>query len=107
MSSLAVTPASSTRPLIMIADVNARLPQPLQGSRRRGRDSIECIPLDRWEMDRVSESNLGGRFGGFVDSWADFDAAAFGINPSEAALMDPQQRLLLAVCPCVTLAPFC
>lgn len=29
--------------------------------------------------------------------WETFDAACFGITPSEAALMDPQQRVMLEV----------
>lgn len=57
------------------------------------------MPLDRWDCDAVPGSNLGGRFGGFVGAWAGFDAAAFGITPSEAALMDPQQRVMLEVIP--------
>ena len=67
-------------------------------------DAISAIPLDRWDCDRLLLPNIdantagvAGRFGGFVGQWAGFDAAAFGVSPSEAALMDPQQRLLLEV----------
>ena len=35
------------------------------------------------------------RTGGFVDGVADFDAAFFGVAPSEALAMDPQQRMFL------------
>ena len=58
-------------------------------------DAMSAVPLDRWDADRLPEAVMGGRFGGFVADWAGFDAAAFGISPSEAALMDPQQRVLL------------
>lgn len=63
------------------------------------------IPLDRWDCDRLlvpgvdaNTAGVAGRFGGFLGRWAGFDAAAFGVSPSEAALMDPQQRMLLEVC---------
>lgn len=55
---------------------------------------VQVVPLDRWDVDDHPEHHLG-RFGGFVMGWADFDAALFGIAPTEAALMDPSQRLLL------------
>ncbi len=68
-------------------------------------DAIATIPLDRWDCDRLllpgvdaNTAGTAGRFGGFVDRWAGFDDAAFGVSPSEAALMDPQQRVLLEVC---------
>ena len=66
-------------------------------------DAVGPVPLDRWDADapdRIERAlgSLGGRFGGFVDGWADFDGRAFGIGRPEAAVMDPQQRLLLEVC---------
>ena len=66
-------------------------------------DAVGPVPLDRWDadaLDRIDQglASLGGRFGGFVDGWADFDGRAFGIGRPEAAVMDPQQRLLLEVC---------
>lgn len=70
----------------------------------RSGDMITSIPLDRWDSDRLlikdqdaNTAGLSGRFGSFVTGWAEFDAAAFGIAPSEATLMDPQQRILLEV----------
>ena len=77
--------------------MSARLPE----SARQGAsiEAIRMIPLDRWDVDTIPESNAGGRFGGLVSTWAEFDAAAFGITPSEAALMDPQQRVMLEVRP--------
>ena len=64
-------------------------------------DAIGPVPLDRWDSDAADQGfgSFGGRFGGFVDGWADFDGRAFGIGRPEAAVMDPQQRLLLEVCP--------
>jgi acyl transferase domain-containing protein len=44
---------------------------------------------------QVDGTTVLSKFGTFVASTHEFDAAAFGLPAQEAALMDPQQRLLL------------
>ena len=71
-----------------------------------GRDAVRTVPPDRWQRRPAGDPAPGsaagllrgpGRWGGFLDDVARFDAEFFGITPGEARLMDPQQRLLLEV----------
>lgn len=62
-----------------------------------GFDAISKVPLDRWDVESTGDGVVGGRFGGFIERWADFDAAVFGISTAEAAYLDPAQRVLLEV----------
>ncbi|MCV7381188.1 polyketide synthase [Mycobacterium alsense] len=67
-----------------------------------GRDVMSEFPTDRgWDLAALYDPDPDARHkcyvnrGGFVDGVADFDAAFFGIAPSEALAMDPQHRMLL------------
>ncbi|WP_024905975.1 SDR family NAD(P)-dependent oxidoreductase [Robbsia andropogonis] len=74
---------------------------------REGLDCVDEIPPDRWplegffEPDRkkaVAQGKSYGKWGGFIDGFAEFDPLFFGISPREAMAMDPQERLFMQAC---------
>ncbi|WP_313913627.1 SDR family NAD(P)-dependent oxidoreductase, partial [Tahibacter sp.] len=74
---------------------------------REGRDGIREIPAERWpiegffepDMERAIASGRSyGKWGGFIDGFAEFDALFFNISPREAMNVDPQERLFLETC---------
>ncbi len=69
-----------------------------------GRDVVQEIPADRWELDDFfhSDQKVASAQGKSYSKWCgclpgvgEFDPLFFEISPSEAELMDPRQRLLL------------
>jgi acyl transferase domain-containing protein len=70
---------------------------------RAGRAVDVEVPPERWDAaalydpDPAAEGKMVTRRGGFLQGWdpAGFDAAFWGIAPTEAEAMDPQARLLL------------
>ncbi|CAL8465604.1 g5140 [Coccomyxa elongata] len=61
-------------------------------------DMVRATPLERWDVDSAAPAvshKPGARFGRFMNGVEEFDAASFGIQPSEALVLDPQQRLML------------
>jgi acyl transferase domain-containing protein/SAM-dependent methyltransferase/aryl carrier-like protein len=74
---------------------------------REGRDCVEEIPAERWSLDGFYEADVNraieqgksySKWGGFVDTFADFDPLFFNISPREAMNIDPQERLFLQEC---------
>ncbi|MBZ5509053.1 MAG: SDR family NAD(P)-dependent oxidoreductase, partial [Acidobacteriia bacterium] len=63
---------------------------------RQGKDCIEEIPADRYEM-RLKQGSASKYRGGFIDGVDKFDSLFFNISPREAAMLDPQERLFLEV----------
>ncbi|MFK4148480.1 beta-ketoacyl synthase N-terminal-like domain-containing protein [Streptomyces sp. NPDC004065] len=75
-------------------------PDELWALLREGGEAISETPRDRYDVDALHSpapgpGRVAGRRAGYVDGVADFDAAFFGMSPTEAAELDPQQRLLL------------
>lgn len=69
---------------------------------RDGVDAITDVPATRWDprfYDPASSApdRLYARRGGFIDEYAHFDAAAFGIMPATAMGTEPEQLLTLQV----------
>ncbi|CDK98842.1 conserved protein of unknown function containing polyketide synthase/Fatty acid synthase domain [Magnetospirillum gryphiswaldense MSR-1 v2] len=68
---------------------------------RNGRDCIDEVPPDRWDIarfyhpDPLHPGTSSCKWMGAIDDIDRFDAAFFNITPREAQLMDPQQRLFL------------
>lgn len=106
---LAIQIATSRDAPIAIVGVGCRFPGGMSSPElfwdglMAGRDSIIEVPPDRWDADAIYDADPAAvgktyaRWGGFIDSVDQFDAAFFKIAPREAATMDPQQRILLEV----------
>jgi len=77
----------------------ARSVRELWRNLREGIDSVELFPAGTLDMDGVSRADLRDPAyvpaRGVLGEADRFDAAFFGVSPSEAAVLDPQQRLLL------------
>lgn len=92
---------------IAIIGIGCRLPGDIRDTEaywellNEGRDAIQEIPKDRWDIDEYydpdpdSPGKMATRFGGFVKDLDLFDSDFFGISPKEAEGLDPQQRMVL------------
>jgi len=70
-----------------------------------GRDSVDEVPLDRWDYRPLydpdpthsKDGTLYGKWGAFLEDAMAFDCRFFGISPREAEILDPQERLFLEI----------
>ena len=97
---------------IAVIGLSGRYPQArtLEGyweNLKSGRDSIQEIPCERWDLEgfyhpQVEEAVQAGKsyckWGGFLEGFAEFDALFFNLSPREAQWMDPQERLFMQSC---------
>ncbi|HEX6431736.1 MAG TPA: SDR family NAD(P)-dependent oxidoreductase [Niastella sp.] len=74
---------------------------------KAGKDAVTEIPEERWRLDDFFHANseqaasLGksyGKWGGFINGFADFDPLFFNMSPKEARGTDPQIRLFIESC---------
>lgn len=110
---------TSTRPQnpverkpVAIIGISGRYPQARNLSEfwanlKAGKDCIAEIPADRWSIDEyfhpdpteaVAQRKSYGKWGGFLEGFADFDPLFFNMSPREAINVDPQERLFLECC---------
>src|SRR4051794_10181835 len=94
---------------IAIVGVSCRFPGDVNSIDQLGtlltskRSAISDVPPDRWNREEFHHPDfrkpgaIHVRRGGFMSKVDEFDAAFFGISPTEAKRMDPQQRLVLEV----------
>ncbi|WP_186762922.1 SDR family NAD(P)-dependent oxidoreductase [Lentzea tibetensis] len=101
-------PAPAGEPIAVIG-ISGRYPdaptlEAFWDNLRAGRDSVREVPEQRWSLDGFYEPDQQravdtgasySKWGGFLDGFARFDAAFFGIAPRDVADIDPQERLFL------------
>jgi acyl transferase domain-containing protein len=102
-------PESAVRPAeggIAIIGLSCRFPlagdlETFWDNLKAGRDCIQEIPEERWDLRRYFDPEKGrpgrsySKWGGFLADFDKFDASFFHISPREAERMDPQERLFL------------
>ncbi|WP_418116290.1 beta-ketoacyl synthase N-terminal-like domain-containing protein [Variovorax sp. NFACC27] len=74
---------------------------------KQGVNCIGEIPSERWSLEgfyhpdpdqAAAQGKSYGKWGGFLEGFAEFDPLFFGISPREAETMDPQERLFVQAC---------
>ncbi|CAM2069818.1 SDR family NAD(P)-dependent oxidoreductase [Sulfidibacter corallicola] len=83
---------------------NANSPKTFWNMLREGRDAIERLPDDRFDIEdflaggtEPVPGRIASPYGGFIDHVDKFDPFFFGMSPREVESMDVQHRLLLEV----------
>ncbi|QUX26969.1 SDR family NAD(P)-dependent oxidoreductase [Nocardiopsis akebiae] len=108
-ASAVARPAAPSADAIAVVGMSGRFPQARDlrefwENLAVGRDSVTELPEDRWPLDgfyhpdrdeAVAAGLSYGKWGGFLDGFADFDPLFFNISPQEAMNTDPQERLFL------------
>jgi amino acid adenylation domain-containing protein len=93
--------AAALRSAIAIIGMSGRFPgaagvDEFWHNLRNGVESIGTVAPGRWDAQTIyDERRSSSKWGGFLSDADRFDAAFFGIAPSDARLMDPQQRIAL------------
>ncbi|RKQ70071.1 SDR family NAD(P)-dependent oxidoreductase [Oceanibaculum indicum] len=99
-------PSRETRGAVAITGASGRFPKAADleafwENIRSGRDCIEEVPADRWDIarhyhpDPQHPDTSYCKWMGAIDGIDRFDAGFFTMTPREAELTDPQQRLFL------------
>ncbi|MFP5393441.1 MAG: beta-ketoacyl synthase N-terminal-like domain-containing protein, partial [Gammaproteobacteria bacterium] len=99
-------PATRTLPKIAVIGMSGQFPKARNLAEfwrnlAEGRDCIDEVPAERWDVarhvedDREAPGKSYSRWMGALDDVAQFDPLFFNISPREAEWMDPQQRLFL------------
>ncbi|SPF42370.1 Polyketide synthase PksN (fragment) [Candidatus Desulfosporosinus infrequens] len=111
-SNIATDPSAREHESIAIIGMSCRYPQAKTlkdywENLKTGKDSIREIPEERWSLEgffhpdpleAASQGKSYGKWGGFIEGFANFDPIFFNISPRDALNMDPQERLFLESC---------
>lgn len=111
-SDMAARHTPSEREPIAIIGVSGRYPRARNldefwQNLKSARDCIGEVPAERWSLEEyfepdpeqaVAERKSYGKWGAFLEGFADFDPLFFNMSPREALNVDPQERLFLACC---------
>ena len=107
-----MTKDETERDSIAIIGISGRFPQAKNVEEywknlKEGRNCITEIPDERWQLEEffnpdfqeaMKQGKSYCKWGGFLESFADFDPLFFNISPRDAVNIDPQERVFLEEC---------